>query len=336
MRTRVRISDVARKAGVSPTTVSHALSGKRPVGGEIKQRIFDVVREMDYRPNFFAGAIRQQKTMLAGVLVKDCVSSATTMLLETIEAELSRHNYEILLGIAGLDVEKGRHLMKKFSSGMVDGVINMLPQISNTEAIQLCGSTPVITHLRCPESPIYIDFEDGARQVLEYLWGCGHRRIGLIASATRRYPVVDPFLTAYRNFMAAHNAESLPELEMTGNDTTAEGRAIADLLIGRGVTAILAANDQMAVGAYQAAYARGMKLPEELSVIGSDDSPLATSVYPALTTIQLPLREIARHTVEAFLNRVNGGAPRQTQVVIPRLIIRDSVAEVRSGTIAME
>ena len=258
------------------------------------------------------------------------------MLLETIEAELSLHNYEILLGIAGLDVEKGRHLMKKFSSGMVDGVINMLPQISNTEAIQLCGSTPVITHLRCPESPIYIDFEDGARQALEYLWGCGHRRIGLIASATRRYPVVDPFLTAYRNFMAAHNAESLPELEMTGNDTTAEGRAIADLLIGRGVTAILAANDQMAVGAYQAAYARGMKLPEELSVIGSDDSPLATSVYPALTTIQLPLREIARHTVEAFLNRVNGGAPRQTQVVIPRLIIRDSVTEVRSGTIAME
>ena len=258
------------------------------------------------------------------------------MLLETIEAELSLYNYEILLGIAGLDVEKGRHLMKKFSSGMVDGVINMLPQISNTEAIQLCGSTPVITHLRCPESPIYIDFEDGARQALEYLWGCGHRRIGLIASATRRYPVVDPFLTAYRNFMAAHNAESLPELEMTGNDTTAEGRAIADLLIGRGVTAILAANDQMAVGAYQAAYARGMKLPEELSVIGSDDSPLATSGSPALTTIQLPWREIARHTVAAFLNRVNGGAPRQTQVVIPRLIIRDSVAEVRSGTIAME
>ena len=326
MKNRVRISDVAKMVGVSPTTISHALSGKRPVGEEMKQRIFDAVKLLDYRPNFFAGAIRQQRTMLVGVLVKDCVSSATTMLLETIEHELSRHNYEILLGISGLDVEKGRHLMKKFSSGMVDGVINMLPQISNTEAIQLCGSTPVITHLRCPESPIYIDYEDGARQALDYLWGLGHRRIGLIASRTRHYLAVDPVLTAYRNFMAAHNVPPSPDLEFSGNDTTAEGRAITELLLNWNVTAVFAANDQMAVGAYQAAYARGMKLPEELSVIGYDDSPLATAVYPSLTTVQQPLREIARYTVEAFLNCLESGAPQQTRVVVPRLIVRDSVA----------
>ena len=140
MPAKAKITDVARAAGVSVTTVSHTLSGRRPVGEEVRGRVLRAIRELNYRPNYFAGAMKQNRTGLGGILVDQCRNAATGILLEGMEQELGSRGYEIVLGIAGLDRAKGTRLLEKFASGMVDGVINMLPQLSS--AVAAAGHTP--------------------------------------------------------------------------------------------------------------------------------------------------------------------------------------------------
>lgn len=112
-----------------------------------------------------------------------------------------------------------------------------------------------------------------------------------------------------------------------GDDTIEGGRRAAAILLQRHVTAIFAANDQTALGVYQRAYAEGRRIPEELSVVGYDDSPLATSVYPLLTSVQTPFGEIARYTAEGLLRKLDGeNEPLQPRIITPQLIVRNSTA----------
>ena len=130
--------------------------------------------------------MKQNRTGLIGILVDQCRNAATGILLEGMEQALAGRGYEIVLGIAGLDPAKGRRLLEKFASGMVDGVINMLPQLSSDEAELIAPSLPLVTHLRQASAPVYVDYEEGARQAFAHLRGLGHRRIGYIGSARRK------------------------------------------------------------------------------------------------------------------------------------------------------
>lgn len=327
MTVKAKITDVARVAGVSVTTVSHTLSGRRPVGEEVRGRVLRAIRELNYRPNYFAGAMKQNRTGLIGILVDQCRNAATGILLEGMEQALAGRGYEIVLGIAGLDPAKGRRLLEKFASGMVDGVINMLPQLSSDEAELIAPSLPLVTHLRQASAPVYVDYEEGARQAFAHLRGLGHRRIGYIGSARRKLNGLDPVLAGCRNFLSANGEELDPMLLADGDDTIEGGRRAAAILLQRHVTAIFAANDQTALGVYQRAYAEGRRIPEELSVVGYDDSPLATSVYPLLTSVQTPFGEIARYTAEGLLRKLDGeNEPLQPRIITPQLIVRNSTA----------
>ena len=117
MAVKAKITDVARVAGVSVTTVSHTLSGRRPVGEEVRGRVLRAIRELNYRPNYFAGAMKQNRTGLIGILVDQCRNAATGILLEGMEQALAGRGYEIVLGIAGLDPAKGRRLLENSPPG---------------------------------------------------------------------------------------------------------------------------------------------------------------------------------------------------------------------------
>ena len=147
------IVDVARAAGVSPSTVSHALSGKREISLPVKERIFKKIRELDYRPSFYAQAMKRNSTGMIGVVVNECRNPSASLFLDTLAAELEKYSYKIVIGLAGLDHRKGEELLRHFSAGLVDGVINLLPQITPEEAQILCGSTPVVTNIREKEHP---------------------------------------------------------------------------------------------------------------------------------------------------------------------------------------
>ena len=270
-----------------------------------------------------------KRTMLIAALVSDCGNAASGVLFEALNAELARYDYKMVLAVGGMSKEKGREMLQAFSTGIVDGIINMMYQIETNEAKHICNPIPVITFLRQDSAPIYIDFENAAIQALEYLWSQGHRRIGLITSNTRVYNGVEPCLTGYKQFMSSKGETFDPQLIFEGNNTCDCGIIAAEQLYKHDITAIFAGNDQMASGVYQWAYQNNLRIPDDLSVIGFDDSPLATAVCPPLTTIQFPNQEVSRHTVDSLMAKI-GGHPdmAQTKIIRPTLIIRRSTQSI--------
>ena len=313
------IIDVAKAVGVSPSTVSHAISGKREISIPVKERIFEKIRELDYRPSFFAQALKNSSTGLIGVVANECRNPSAAMFIDALTAELEKFSYRPVVGLTGLNHEKGEEMLRRFSSGLVDGVINMLPQIAPEEAQQLCGSVPVVTNIREQLIPVWLDYNKLTLDILTYLWGMGHRKIGYITSPLR----MDRQDTG---------VEFSPEQVYEGDDTIECGIAGAERIFRHGkVTAIFSGNDQMAFGVYRWAYRNGIRIPEDLSVIGFDDVPQAATIIPPLTTVRFPVKEIVEHTVKLLVAKLKKHplVPGGVTLDMP-LVVRDSVADLNA------
>lgn len=328
MTKKTTIIDVAKAVGVSPSTVSHAISGKREISTAVKQRIFEKIRELDYRPNFFAQAMKNSSTRLIGIVADECRNPGPALLIDTLTAELARHSYEAVVGLTGLNLEKGREMLRRFSTGLVDGIINLLPQIDSNEAELLCGTVPVVTHLRDKAAPLRLDYEGMTRELLEYLWSNGHRRIGYIASRTRLYGLPDPSIAVYAAFMESRREPHTSRLIFEGEDSIESGIAGAEAIFSRErVSAIFTGNDQMAFGVYRWAFEKRLSIPEELSVVGFDDVPQAATVIPPLTTFRFPVREVAEHAVRLLLAKQQKTfRPEESRTLHMQITVRNSVA----------
>lgn len=329
-RKKVTIVDVARAVGVSPSTVSYAISGTREISAEVKHRIFEKIRELDYRPSFFAQAMKNGSTRLIGIVADQCRNPSAAMFIDALTLELRKHSYDAMLSLAGLDINRGREMLHRFSSGLVDGVINLLPQIDPDEAALLCGKVPVVTNLRQQDALVQLDFATMAREILDYLWKLGHRKIGYIASRTRIYGAEDPAVRVFSEFASERGIRS--SVIVYGEDTRESGESGAEQIYSRTpVSAIFTGNDEMAFGVYSWAYRRGLRIPDELSVVGYDDVPQAAAIVPPLTTARFPINEVAEFAVDSLLAKLTAVpdkiAPKMLHLP---LVIRGSAASVRS------
>lgn len=325
MSGHVTIADVANHLGVSKSTVSHALSGKRRISVEVRRQVMRAVEELGYRPNFAARVMNTRQTGLVGVLVDSLSNPHTTTLLEEFGRELARHSIQMVLGSADR-VEDGRILLAKFSNGMVDGILNTMPGLDEDEAQELAGGVPLVTYRRHREAPLKIDFAAGIRTAIAYLTEMGHRRIAIIPSENRgNHGGEDPCLTTYREQLALMNQPPLVYPAPGGNIQS--GVLVAEAVFSGGATAVLAGNDAIAAGLIQWANARNIRLPERMSIIGHDDSPLAAMTSPPLTSIRLPISPIAIHTVQVLMHAVNPANPMpEPLTVVPELTVRNSTS----------
>jgi len=328
MNGRTTIADVAKKAGVSKTTVSHALSGKRPISSEVKEQIFMAAKELGYNPSFAAKAINGQRMMIVAALIDGVKKPSSGVLMEAFQRVFAKHGYDMAVYICGTEVDKTLRLMRRLSGGLVDGILNLIPEITVNQAI--CASSPIpsLTYLRPHiDSPVYLDISGGVKEALDYLWGLGHRKIGFIGGERIKAAdtLVDPQLEGYRVFFESRGAWN-PELVRMSPGEFEDGIVYADELWKRGITAIIAANDQVACGVLSWASREGVRIPDDLSVVGYNDSPLAVMVVPALTTIQFPVNETAEITASALVAKIEGQRFFQHKIVTPRLIVRNSTA----------
>ena len=331
MGEHVTIADVANYLGVSKSTVSHALSGKRRISSEVRGRVQRAIAELGYRPNFAAQVMNTRQTGLVGVLVDSLSNPHTTTLLEEFGRELSLHSIQMVLGSTDR-LDDGRTLLAKFSNGMVDGILNTLPDLDENEAQELAGGVPLVTYRRHREAPLVIDFAAGVRAAIAYLEELGHRRIAIIPSDTRaRHGAEDPCLAAYREEMALRKSPPLVFPAPGGNMQS--GVEAAETLFGSDATAVLAGNDAIAAGLIQWANARGIRLPERMSIIGHDDSPLAAMTSPPLTSIRQPIGLIAVHTVQVLMHTINPANPMpEPLTIVPELVIRNSTSPETAAT----
>ncbi len=327
MGKNITISDVARHLGISKSTVSHALSGTRPISEELCRKIHQAVNELGYKPNFAAQVMNTNRTGLIGIIISGLANTHTTELVEAFSAALSKRQMQMILAIAATQIE-GVELLQRFSRGMADAVINTLPDLHENVVQNITGSVPCLTYLRHEEAKLEIDFASGTREAFEYLVANGHRRIAIMASRTRCDLSVasDPCLVEYRKMAALHGCDEIVIPMKDG--TIAEGVALADKLFATGATAVLAGNDMCALGIMQRSFELGKCLPRDLSIIGHDDAPTAQMSLPRLTSIRLPGEILARHTVEVLLHRVNPALPLpRARTVATKLIVRDSVGK---------
>ncbi len=331
MNGRATVADVAKRAKVSRSTVSHALSGKRPISLKVRERIFAAASALNYTPSAVGKAIRGQKMMIVAALVDGMEKASTGVLMETFQRAFAKHGYDMAIYVCGNDSAKALSLMRHLSGGLVDGIVNLLPDISVNQAVCACSPVPVLTYLRPhSSSPVYIDVKGGVRDAFDYLWGLGHRKIGFIGGdkAKGAEMISNPEVESVRFYLRERDAWDPCRVKQSPGEFN-DGIVHADELFKQGCTAIVAANDQVAAGIYSWAFGEGVRIPDDLSVVGLNDSPLALMLTPALTSVQFPLRETAEITAEAMVERLNGDSFLQHRVLSPKLIIRRSAEAVK-------
>jgi LacI family transcriptional regulator len=324
---RVTISDVARAAGVSVPTVSKVVNGRYGVAPATSKRVLEVVAALGYETSLVASSLRRRRTNVIGILVAE-FESFSVELLKGISSAATGTGYELLAysGLAASGSRTGweRRSLSRLAGTLIDGAIVITPTVlMPTTSIPVVAIDP---HTG-PGGPSTIDSDNvaGARAATRHLIELGHRRIAHIrgrsdlASAELRE-------AGYRESLAAAGIPFDPALVRDGGYQAAlTAEAARELLTSPDrPTAVFAANDMSALGVLTVAHELGLRVPEDLSVIGFDDVPEAASSTPPLTTMAQPLHDLGAQALEMLVGLLNGqDVPSHVQLPA-ELVIRAS------------
>ncbi|HTU01439.1 MAG TPA: LacI family DNA-binding transcriptional regulator [Candidatus Sulfotelmatobacter sp.] len=332
----VTIASVGRLAGVSIATVSRVLNN---VPGQVslatRRRVLRVIRELDYRPNALARSLHQKRTHTIGLILPDITNPYYAEIARGIEDAISRRDYTLITCNSDRKLDRISHSVALLREKQVDGIIlggGGTLGAPHFAALQGCGTRVVLIGRYEVKLPaVRVDNVAGARAAALHLLGLGHRHIVVLAGPPSSSTSVDR-LAGYRRAFE-ESAVPFPSRSLRHGDLRPHsGYEAARRLFAssRPPTAILAANDQMAIGAMRAILECGLRVPDQVSVVGFDDIALASFVTPALTTMALPLHRMGVAAGEMILNPATGG--RQEVWFTPRLVVRESSAAPSART----
>lgn len=336
---RPSMRDVAQLAGVSQTTVSFVVNGKPEADSipeETQARVWDAVRDLSYRPNTLARALRAERTHTIG-FVSDEVATTPFAVQMVLGAQDRAWENEHLLVLVNTnrDPEMKAAAVHTLVDRQVDGIIYAAMYHREVHPPEAINQVPAVL-LNCyvadqSLASVVPDEIDGGRRATEYLLAKGHRRIGFINDTN---PVIAAArrLQGYRQALTAHDIPFDERLVCTGVSEQRGGYEGAMRLLGRSErpTALFCYNDRMAMGAYDAIRKLGLSIPDDVAVVGYDNQEIiAAHLYPALTTMELPHYQMGRWAIGQLLQQIeqgerNGVLPEQYRAQCP-LIERDSV-----------
>jgi LacI family transcriptional regulator len=334
------ISDVAKRAGVSTGTVSNALTGKRPVAEATRKRIFTVMDELGYQPNLLARGLVNGRSHVISVVIKelgDLGFYGYSSVLTGIQREAGKLGYSLMLYfVNGTSDDEIFTILDQIRSRRVDGVIWAIHEINGnrdwTKNI-LPENYPPILFLNMHPSPnlnvISIDNQVGGVLAVSHLVEQGCRKVGIITGPMDWWESKSR-LEGWQKALHQAGLEPDPALIVEGNWLAESGRAGAETLLERhpGLDAIFACNDSMALGVIHAACSRGLAIPDDLLLVGFDNTPEAATYWPPLTSVGQDLLHCGQLAVEE-LHRIiefEAGKPSlpNQQVLMPELFIRRS------------
>lgn len=328
--------DVANKAGVSITTVSHVINKTRPVSEKLRTRVTLAMRELGYRPNRLARGLRRGETHTLGLIVPDIADPFFGEMARCIEDAGFDRGYGVLLCNSDQRLDKELAYARSLIEAQVDGIL-FVASSSSAEAVELILQHGIAAVLVDRELPgvmvdrILIDNVAGGRMATERLLQLGHRRIACIGAPSERLP----FGGRVRGFQLAMDAAGVVVDESLVVRSTLAGSGRCEdiqFLLSRAdpPTAVFACNDQCALDVLEAAVAAGMQVPSDLSIIGFDGIHVASMSRPPLTTLAQPRKKIGQLAVRMLLERIRDPSlPPRTEVLAPQLVIRESTAQVK-------
>lgn len=332
------ISDVARESGVSKTTVSFVLNdGPRPVNAQTRERVLEVMRRLNYHPNATARALTRGRTNILGVLFARTLPGIVN----------NQYASAVLEGILTAAMERGYNALlltepwqnaavsaKALQDGRTDGVLVIAPFSDSDMVSGLAALNLPLVVISAPATQQDVPFVDvdnagGVHLAVQHLLSLGHTRIAHLAGDTNHYSAASR-QSCFRAFLAAAGIpvpEEYVARGMFSSNATESNRAAARHLLSlpQPPTAIFAANDALAVAALEAARGLDLSVPEQLSIVGFDDLPMASLVTPGLTTVRQPVIEIAKWATRLLVARVeNKPVAFQANIVEPTLVVRGS------------
>jgi len=325
---KVTLEMVAAACGVSPSTVSRILNGTAIVSPEKREAVDRAIAELGFIPNPIARGLAGGRTLSVGVVTQAIDSPFYGVALRGIEEELSQAGYSPLFVSGHWNAEEERRCVEVLRSRRVDGMILLTGILSDEALRNLAKTMPVVITGRTLTAPgLYaLDFNnfEGARLATHHLLSLGHRKIAFI-SGDPIHPDAAERLRGYRAALEAAGVRYKPALVMPGKYFEGSGLMAVERLIDSGepFTAIFSANDQMAFGAALALHRRGLRVPDDISLVGFDDLAGAEHSIPPLTTIHQAAHELGRLAAVSLLQLLSGQTPDGT-LPEPRLIARAS------------
>ena len=332
--TRVTLKDVARLAGVHPGTASRALNVETRglVNEETARRVLAAAEELGYRPNPIARGLKTSRSYTVGVLIPDLTNPLFPPIVRGIQDRLEEAAYTPLIANTENDPDRERADFEAMRARQVDGFITATARRDHDLLSRPgeLGLPVVLVNRRLEDAALPSavgDDKAGVSLAVRHLVELGHRRIAHLAGPqdiSTGYLRYEGFLEA----MEAAGAEADPELILIGDAVIeSEGSRLCAALLdgGRECTAIVAANDLMALGCYDVLEERGIACPQEISVIGFNDMPFAAHFRPPLSTIRIPQYELGARAAELLLTTMQDSEAQPTQLLLePELVVRGS------------
>jgi LacI family transcriptional regulator len=321
--TAVTIREVAQAASVSPATVSRALNGPSAVRPDVRDRVLKAVAELGYRPNGRARSLRTRATMVLGVLVSDIMNPFFTAVVRSVEDTAQEAGYSVILANTDEDLQKEARYLEVAAAEQVAGVVLSPASTSQTRVDVLTErGIPVVTfdrRLRTAEvDSVTIDNVQAAREATLHLVAQGCRRIGFIAGLATTTTGEDR-LAGYRAALTRSGRPVDERLIARGNYRREGGYAAARQLLhaGRAPDGLFVSNNLMTLGALDALAEAGLRVPEDIAVVGFDDATWALGQRSQLTVVSQPTYELGQQATNLLLRRVG-----REELPVQRIVLR--------------
>ncbi|MBW1722465.1 MAG: LacI family DNA-binding transcriptional regulator [Deltaproteobacteria bacterium] len=331
------LRDVAALAGVDPSTVSRVLNGK--AGGrvrpETKARILETATQLNYQPNILAKGLRQKQSRTIAAVIPDLVSPHIPEMLKGVKQGAMEHGYTVF--ISYLDqgsLEQEQHL-SLLRESRVDGLILLFDTLDDNVVAELMDTNSpfVLVNQRATASSNFVIVDDvaGARMAVKYLAGLGHTRIAYLSGEL----MIDCALRRFQGYRRGLEDHGIPFqnalMEESSLISWLEGKRAMERLLARdvGPTAVIAGNIVIATGAMAAVRDAGLRIPEDISIVGIQDAPLAEVLAPPLTVVGMPLYEMGRSAAVSLIDLLTGRSSNiSPKVLAPTgMVLRRSAAK---------
>lgn len=326
------MKDIARIAGVSTSTVSHVINNSRYVSEEMREKIMAVVRELDYQPSALARSFKLKETKTIGMLVTASDNPFFAEIVTAVERYCSRQNYQLILANTEGDSARLQKNLQMLIQKQVDGVLLMCSETHLSKPLELSFNIPTVildwwpTELNADK--ILENSEYGGYLATKTLIQHGHQDIAIITGNLQK-PLALNRLQGYKNALAEANLPLREEWIIESHFNFNGGiEGMEKLLaLAERPTAVFACNDSIAIGAYQTAWRQGLRIPQDLSIIGYDNIALSAFLSPPLSTIHQPKNRLGKLAVQTLIERIkNPQKTDRTFQLQPELILRESIA----------
>jgi LacI family transcriptional regulator len=326
---RSTLTDVARRAEVSVSTVSRVVNDRPVADQALVERVRKAARELDYRPNDVARDFRRGRTSTIAVVVPDLANPFFPHVLKGLALNAGEGDHRLLVVDSNEDPEEELRLVEQLS-GRCDGIVLCSPRMPDASLRRVAAlALPVICTNRSVKgtslAAIGIDTVPAMEQAMEHLHALGHRRVGYLAGPTTSWSD----RLRRKGLTSAASALAMDLTVVVAGSASDDGYSALPSLLEEGITALVAFNDLVAIGALSRLQQLGLSVPRDVSIVGCDDVPIAAFIGPPLTTVSLPKEELGK-AAWATLQQLMQGQHVQNQQWLPsRLVVRESTAAAR-------